>query len=409
MIKRFIIAVVLLIIVCGGLVGFNIFRANAIAQFFANFPRPAVTVSTLEVAPSTWQPGVETFGTVYAASGTDVAVQAAGVVKEIHFQANQQVAAGDVLVQIDDSVERADVLAAQKAVELSRAALERAQKLARQGVTSTVTVDTAEGNLDSATSQLAKIEAVLDQKAIKARFPGVVGIPRVDIGQYVQVGTVIATLQDLSKMKVDFTVPEQQLANLKIGQPVKFGASQADLSIVGEVKGIDPKVDPQTRLANVQALIDNANSALRPGQFIRIRVELPVDADIIAVPQTAVVASLYGDYVFVVENAPPPATPPAAATPAESGDKPAGTDAKPATDAQPAAAPAAPPAPSLVARQVFVKTDRRHAGLVEIVEGLKPGEIIVTAGQNRLSNGTPVVVDNTIDPAKLDRPSGQGS
>jgi membrane fusion protein (multidrug efflux system) len=392
MIKRLIIAVVLLVVVCGGLVGFNIFRANAIKQFFANFPRPSITVSTIEVAPSDWTPGIETYGTVYAASGTDVAVQAAGVVKDILFAPNQSVQAGDLLVQIDDSVERADVLAAKTAVDLNRQALERARKLAQQGVTSTVNVDTAEGNFDNATSQLAKIEAVLDQKAIKARFPGIVGIARVNVGQYVQVGAVVATLQDLSKMKVDFSVPEQELPNLKIGQPVRFGTSWSDLSIVGQISGIDPKVDPQTRLVSVEAVIDNTNAALRPGQFIRIRVELPIDNNVIALPQTAVVTSLYGDYVFAVEEAPPAeaaATP--AATPAPAG----GTSA-----------PQAAPTPKLVARQVFVKTGRRNARLVEIVEGLKPGEKVVTAGQNRLSSGTPVVIDNTVDPSKLGAAKG---
>ncbi len=398
MIKRILIAVVLLVIVCGGLVGFNLFRSNAIKQFFANFPRPSITVSTVDVTTSTWQPGIETFGTVYAASGTDVAVQAAGVVKDILFKANQTVAAGDVLVQIDDSVERADLLAAQTAAQLNRQALDRARKLAQQGVTSTVTVDTAEGNLDNATSQLARIQAVLDQKAIKARFPGIVGIPQVNVGQYVQVGAVVATLQDLSKMKVDFTIPEQELPNLRLGQPVRFGTSQSDLSIVGQINGIDPKVDPQTRLISVQAIIDNADSALRPGQFIRIRVELPTDADVIAVPQTAVVASLYGDYVFVVEEAPPdPKAAPAAPAPA--------------TTPAPATAPAAdakPTPPKLVARQAFVKAGRRNAGLVEIQSGLTPGEKVVTAGQNRLTSGSPVVIDNTVDPSRLDKPAGQG-
>jgi membrane fusion protein (multidrug efflux system) len=377
MIKRIVIAVVLLIIICGGLVGFNIFRSNAIKAFFANFPRPAITVSTLDVVPATWQPGIEAFGTVYASSGTDVAVQAAGVVKEIAFKANDTVSTGDLLVQIDDSVERADVLAARTAVALNQQALERARKLASQGVTSTVTVDTAQGTLDTATSQLAKIEATLDQKAIKARFPGVIGIPRVNVGQYAQVGTVIATLQDLSKMKVDFTVPEQNLPNLKIGQSSKFGISEGNLNLAGQITGIDPKVDPQTRLVSLQALIDNVDSALRPGQFIRIRVELPPEPDVVALPQTAVVASLYGDYVFTVE--PAPADPKA----------PAATDAS------------KPAPPKLVARQIFVKTGRRNGGVIEIVDGLKAGEKIITAGQNRLSNGTPVAIDNTIDPSKL--------
>jgi membrane fusion protein (multidrug efflux system) len=389
MIKRIVIAVVLLIIVCGGLVGFNIFRSNAIKQFFANFPRPAITVSTVEVKPATWTPGIDTFGTVYAASGTDVAVQAAGVVKDILFEANKQVAAGDVLVQIDDSVERADLLADNTAVSLAQQALDRARTLAKQGVTSTVTVDTAEGNLDTATSQLAKIQATIDQKAIKARFPGIIGIPRVNVGQYVQVGTIVATLQDLSKMKVDFTLPEQELKNLHVGQSAKFGATEGNLTLAGQITGIDPKVDPQTRLVSVQALIDNVDNALRPGQFIRIRVELPEEPNVIALPQTSVVPSLYGDFVFAVEPAPPkPNAPAQAQAPADAGK---------------------PAAPSLQARQVFVKTGRRNGGLIEIAEGLKAGEQVVTAGQNRLSSGTPVVVDNTIDPSRIALPTTPGT
>jgi len=178
-------------------------------------------------------------------------------------------------------------------------------------------------------------------------------------------------------MKVDFTVPEQNLPNLKIGQSSKFGISEGNLNLAGQITGIDPKVDPQTRLVSLEALIDNVDSALRPGQFIRIRVELPPEPDVVALPQTAVVASLYGDYVFAVE--PAPADPKA----------PAATDAS------------KPAPPKLVARQIFVKTGRRNGGVIEIVDGLKAGEKIITAGQNRLSNGTPVAIDNTIDPSKL--------
>ena len=163
MVKRIIIALVLIIIVCGGLVGFNIFRSNAIKAFFANFPRPSITVSTMDVKPSVWQPGIDTFGTVYAASGTDVSVQAAGVVKDILFQPNENVDTGKVLVQIDDSIERADLLAAQSGVALNQQALDRARTLAKQGITSTVTVQQAEATLDSAMSQLERINATIGQ------------------------------------------------------------------------------------------------------------------------------------------------------------------------------------------------------------------------------------------------------
>jgi membrane fusion protein (multidrug efflux system) len=365
MIKRFIIALVLVVIVCGGLIGFNFFRANAIKQFFATMQRPPVTVSTVTVSPVRWTPGIEAFGTVYAFEGTDVAVQSGGVVKDILFKSNDEIKEGQVLVQIDDSVERADLLAAQTSVEINRRALDRARTLAKTGVSSTVTVDTAEAALDSALSQLAKIEATLDQKAIKARFGGTVGIAKVNVGQYVQPGTIVATLQNLDKMKVDFTVPEQSLASVKIGQPAKFGQTADDMTLNGMITGIDPKIDPQTRLVSLQAV----------GQFIRILVELPPEDGVVALPQTAVVASLYGDYVFVVEQAPPN------------------------PNAKPAAEGAAPPPPALVAKQVFVKTGRRSFRDIEIVSGIKGGDQVVSAGQNRLSSNAPVKIDNTIDPS----------
>ena len=388
MIKRFIIALILVVIVCGGLVGFNLFRANAIKQFFATMKQPPVVVSAVDVTPVTWTPGVEAFGSVRAAQGVDVPVQAAGAVKSVLFKANDQVTAGQVLVQIDDSIERADLPGAQSAVVLDESALTRARSLAKGGFDTAVSVDQAETQLDAARSQLARIQATLDQKAIKAPFGGIIGIARVDVGQWAQIGTIVATLQKLDEMKVDFTLPEQSVPSLRIGEPVIFGETEDQMTYKGQVIGIDPKVDPQTRLVSVQAILENPAGKLRPGQFIRVRVELPSEDNVIAVPQTTVTTSLYGDFVFKIDPAPPPApgTAPAAPAPA------------PAAGSAPAATPAGP---ALVAHQIFVKTGRRNGGLIELVSGVSPGDKIVTAGQNRLSNGTSVTIDNTIDPAKI--------
>jgi membrane fusion protein (multidrug efflux system) len=223
---------------------------------------------------------------------------------------------------------------------------------------------------------LQQIEATVDQKAIKAPFAGTIGIPKIDVGQYVQPSTVIATLQDLDTMKVNFTVPEQQLGSLKIGQTAKFGLEESDLRYEGQITGIDPKIDQASRLVTVQALVSNSDGALRPGMFIHVRVDLPVENNVIAVPQTAVTISLYGTYVYVIEKAPPAA----AAAPA---------------DGQAAAAPAAaaPAGPDLVAKQVFVTTGRRSGDTIEIVKGLETGELIATSGQNKLSPGSPVAID----------------
>lgn len=411
MIKRFIIALILLVLVCGGIVGFNLFRDNAMQQFFATMKPPAATVSTMIVKPTEWTPGVEAIGTVSAVRGVDLTVETAGIVKDILFHANQKVQANAVLLQLDDAAERADLDATKAQAALDQTALTRALELQKRGVGSESTLDSARAAASASTSQVNRLQAVLEQKLLTAPFGGTVGIPRIDLGQYLSPGTSVATLQDLETMRADFSVPEQQLPLLKIGQTVRLGIGDGELPFAGTIRGIDPKIDPTSRLVTVRAEVANPEGKLTPGQFVQVRVELPEENNVLTVPQTALTSSLYGDFVFVVRPAKPAANgaaPPAAAKPEE---KPATDTAKPAAEApaakpneEPAATPTEPTAeeqkPQLVLAQVFVKPGRRNAGLVEILEGIAPGDEVVTAGQNRLSNGMSVAVDNTIDPTK---------
>ena len=420
--KRFFIItgfLLLLIVVCVGLVGFNLFRDNAIKQFFATMKPPAATVSTVIVKPSEWTPGVEAIGTVNAVRGVDLTVETSGIVKQILFHANQKVAADAVLLQLDDAVEKADLVAQKAQAASDQAALTRAIELQRRGVGTDATLDAARAAADASAAQVNKLQAVLDQKQLSAPFGGTVGIPKVDIGQYLAPGNSVVTIQDLDTMRVDFTVPEQQLPLLKIGQTVKLGTSLADMSFAGSIRGIDPKIDPASRLVSIRGEVANTEGKLTPGQFVQIRVELPQESNVISVPQTAVTTSLYGDYVFVVEPAKPDGAAATAkpdeqkaadaAKPQADASKPAADPAKPADDtAKPADKTAADPAkpagdgqkPALVLSQVFVKLGRRNNGMVEIADGLKSGDEVVTAGQNRLFNGMSVAVDNTIDPSK---------
>lgn len=423
--KRFFIItgfLALLVVVCVGIVGFNLFRDSAIKQFFATMKPPAATVSTVVVKPSEWTPGVEAIGTVNAVHGVDLTLETSGIVKDILFHANQKVTANAVLVQLDDAVEKAD-LSAQKAQAASdQAALARAIELQRRGVGTDATLDAARAAADASAAQVIKLQAVLDQKQLSAPFNGTVGIPKIDVGQYLAPGNSVVTIQDLDTMRVDFTVPEQQLPLLKIGQTVKLGGSLADLSFAGSIRGIDPKIDPASRLVSIRGEVANPEGKLTPGQFVQIRVELPRENNVISVPQTAVTTSLYGDYVFVVEPAKPAASaaaapakpdeqkaavaadaakPADASKPATDAAKPADATAKPADKAADGAKPAdAAQQPALVISQVFVKLGRRNNGMVEITQGLKDGDQVVTAGQNRLFNGMSVAVDNTIDPSK---------
>ncbi|RWO00844.1 efflux RND transporter periplasmic adaptor subunit [Mesorhizobium sp.] len=407
-IKRFIIAFILLVLVCGGIVGFNLFRDNAMQQFFATMKPPAATVSTTIVKPTEWTPGVEAIGTVSAVRGVDLTVETAGIVKDILFHANQKVEANASLLQLDDAAERADLDATKAQAALDQTALTRALELQKRDVGSESTLDTARAAALASASRVNRLQAVLKQKLLTAPFGGTVGIPRIDLGQYLSPGTSVATLQDLETMRADFSVPEQQLPLLKIGQTVRLGIGDGELPFAGTIRGIDPKIDPTSRLVTVRAEVANPEGKLTPGQFVQVRVELPEENNVLTVPQTALTSSLYGDFVYVVRPAKPAAANGAAPAAAEPEEKPATDPAAEASAAKPeeqsAAAPAEPTAeeqkPQLVLAQVFVKPGRRNAGLVEILEGIAPGDEVVTAGQNRLSNGMSVAVDNTIDPTK---------
>lgn len=396
MIKRFIIAIVLLALIGGGIVGFNMFRDKAIQQYFATMKPPAATVSTVVVKPMAWTPGIEAIGTVSAVRGVDLTVETAGIVKDIQFTANQKVEAGAVLVQLDDAVQRADLDAQKAQAALDQTALTRAMELQKRGVGSDVTLDNARAAASASEAQVNKLQAILDQKQLRAPFGGTAGIPKIDLGQYLSPGTVVVTLQDLDTMRVDFTVPEQQLPLLKIGQTVRLGIGDGELPFEGTIRGINPKIDPSSRLLTVRAEVANTEGKLSPGQFVQVRVELPEENNVLAVPQTALTTSLYGDYIYVVQPAPAPA------------EQPAGDTAKPSEETAEPAADAAEPTegekPALVLSQVFVTPGRRNDGLVEILKGVADGDEVVTAGQNRLYNGMSVNVDNTVDPIKLANP-----
>ncbi len=400
MIKRFIIAFILLVIVCGGIVGFNLFRDKAIEDFFANMPVNPLTVSTARVEPITWTPNIEAIGTVSAASGVDLTVETTGIVKEILFKANEKVERGQELVRLDDAVQKADLEAGKTQEALDKQALDRAVALQKRGVGTDATLDAARASWQTSISQVAKLQAVLDQKLLRAPFSGTIGIPRIEEGQYVAPGNAVATLQDLDTLRVDFTVAEQRFPDLKIGQEVLFGLTDDDMPYKGAITGIDPKIDPVSRLVSVRAEISNVDGRLSPGQFVQVRVILPSEDNIIAVPQTALISSLYGDYVYVVRSAEKVPNEPKKTEAGEAVAAPAGQ--------KPAEEEAADVKPSLAVTQVFVGIGRRSGDRVEITRGIEAGDEVVTAGQNRLNNGSPVVVDNTIDPSRAGQPGSNG-
>jgi membrane fusion protein (multidrug efflux system) len=358
MFKRLVIAVVVLGILVGGIVWYKYFRDGMIAQFLAGMAPPPVPVTAETVEAVTWQPGIDAIGTALAARGVDLAIESGGLVREILFAANDAVTAGQPLVQIDDDSEKAALAAAQAALGVAQTELRRTETLTARGVNAANTMENAEAQTESARASVAQVQTALDSKRMTAPFAGVIGISRIEVGQYVTPGTIYATLQDLSQMQVDFAVPEQQIGALVLGREITVATEVGDFSATGRIIAIEPRIDPNSRLVSVRAEVDNQAGNLFPGQFLRVRIALPVEDGVIAVPQTAVSSTLYGDSIYIVQ-------------PGE-GDG------------------------ELVVDQVFVKLGRRSGARIEVVEGLAAGQQIVTSGQNRLIDGAKVVVDTSV-------------
>jgi RND family efflux transporter MFP subunit len=393
MILRFFLVGIGLVIVVGALVGMNLMRDRVVAEMFANPQIPPVAVSAAKAEAKTWTDYLEGIGSISAIEGIEVASEVAGMVKSVDFKANDTVQAGQRLVQLDDSIDQADLRLYQAAMDLAKRTLDRVSSLRSRGNAPQADLDNANAELLKAQAQIARAQATIDKKAVAAPFAGIVGIRKVDIGRYVAAGDALVTLQRLDQVYADFTLPEQAFSRISHGQKVEVRADAfPDEVFRGQVTGIEPVVDTASRMVKVRATIDNPDLKLRPGFFANVRLILPERPNVVTVPQTAITFSLYGDTVFVIRE-------------------------KKAENGQPAPQPAAaggeggqqgqaPAGPQLTVEQVFVRVGQRQGAVAEIVEGVKAGDQVVTSGQLKLQNGFPVVIDNSVDPT---RPPQAGS
>jgi multidrug efflux system membrane fusion protein len=298
-------------------------------------------------------------GTLTAVREVDVSPEVAGRVEAIAFQAGSSVAEGAPLVQLNDAPEQADLASYQAAEKLAIANLERTQQLVRRDFATQAKMDENQEALEAARAGIARSQAVINQKAIKAPFAGQLGLRQVELGQFVSPGDKLVTLTDLTHLYATFTLPERDRSEVAVGQPVELRADAYPGEVFkGEVTAIEPQIDPTTRVMRVQATLANPERRLLPGMFVNARVVLPPVADVISVPETAVDRTLYGDSVFVV---------------AEDGKN---AEGKPAHKAV----------------QTFVETGPLFEGRIAITRGVSPGDVVVSSGQLKLQNGAPVVV-----------------
>ena len=267
-------------------------------------PKPtAVSVEAARIEQ--WPPQLTAIGTLRAYQGISIAPQAAGVITAIHFESGGDVQAGDLLINIDDSVEQADLANGLAQLKNADATLARQKMLVAGGNTPQSTVDSALAARDSAAATVERTRAVIAQKAIRAPFSGRLGLRNADLGQYASVGMALATLQQLDPIYADFPVPEEALATLAVGQDVSMTVDAIPgRTFEGKIKAIDARVSAESRNVTARAEFANADRKLLPGMFANLTVTTGASADVLTLPRTAIVYSLYGDNVFVVKPAP---------------------------------------------------------------------------------------------------------
>ena len=365
MIKRMVIMLVAVAVVFGGIFGFQAFKAVMIKKFIAALSNPPQTISAATAATSEWQPKIEAIGSLRAVRGADLSLEVSGVVESISFNSGDDVQEGATLLKLRtaDDVARLESLKAM--AELNEITLDRAQRLLKTQAVSQAQLDSDAANLRNAKAQVVQQQAIIDKKLLRAPFAGHLGIRAVDLGQYLGAGTAIVTLQALDPIYVDFFVPQQSVDQVRLGQQVAVKVdAYKDQSFAGEISAVNPKVDISNRNVQIRAMLKNPDRKLLPGMYATVDIAIGAPATYVTLPQTAITYNPYGDTVYVVESK--------------------GNDAN--------------GKPQMVARQTFVTIGPTRGDQVAILRGVEQGDMIVTAGQIKLHNGSVVMIDNSVTP-----------
>jgi len=359
--KRMALMLVLAILVLGGIFGFKIFQGMMMKKYMASAGAPAQTVSVASAQIQDWQPSLTAVGSVRAVKGADLSAEVSGIVEAIKFESGGDADAGAVLVQLRAEDDVAKLHALEAAASLAQITYERDSKQLKIKAVSQATVDSDAAALAADAAQVAEQKAVVEKKTIRAPFAGHIGIRKVDIGQYLNPGDAIVTLQQLDPIYIDFTLPEAALSQISVGQKISTKIdARPDQAFEGEISAINAKVDEATRNIEVRGSFKNTDHLLLPGMYARVTVETGTPAKYVTLPQTAITFNPYGNTVYLVDN----------------------------TDKE-----------KPVAKQVFVKTGETRGDQIVILSGVSEGDTVVTAGQIKLRNDAPLKIDNEITPA----------
>lgn len=342
---------------------------KAKAAMAAVKPMPA-TVTSATATAETWRETLSAVGTVESFQGVTLRSEIEGRIVKIAFQSGATVQEGAVLVELDTATEDAQLKSLEAAGKLASASLERARDLRRTNTNTAVDLDTAEAGYAQSLAAVEGLKATLAKKRIVAPFSGRLGIRQVNLGQFLNKGDAIVSLEAIDPAYVDFALPQQDIPQLKPGLSVRVTVDAfPGRTFEGKIEAINPRVSETTRNVRVRAVVQNPDETLRPGLFANVAVQLPVETPVLQLPTTAVVYSPYGDSVYVVVEK-------------------AGADGT----------------RQLVAEQRFVTTGSKRGDQVAITKGLQPGEQVVTAGQMKLRSGVPVKIDNKTVPSSSATP-----
>jgi membrane fusion protein, multidrug efflux system len=352
----YVVVLFLLLAVVATLGGTKVLQIRALIEAAESTAEPPETVATFTAVEDHWERTLRAIGSVAAVRGVMLSADLPGVVRSISFESGEMVQQGDVLLRLDVSVEEAELESATASVDLAELNLKRAQELIAQRAGSQAELDLAEATVRQARARVASLQATVDRNTVRAPFAGFLGIRQVNLGQYLSPGAPVVSLQELDRVHVDFSLPQQSLQLVNRGMLTRVTTDAAPGEVFqGPLTAWNPDIDVRTRNIKLQATLDNTAGRLRPGMFVRVELILPDPESVIAIPATAVRYAAFGDSVYVVEQ---------------------GEDG------------------STVARQRLVRTGRRQGDFVAVLEGLRAGETVVAAGGFKLRNNAPVEVNN---------------
>lgn len=357
MIRWFFGVILLSVLLFGSIFAFNNFKNQKIAEFMASMPEPELPVEVLTVTAQTWRPSIQSIGYIEPYQGVDVTTSVAGMVEQVHFESGARVKKGELLVSLESSVERANLKAAEARLAAAKNTWTRNQKVYQRKLISAEDVEEVESAYKVAAAEVASLQATIARLQVKAPFSGQLGIREIQPGQYLQPGNIIANLESNDNMRVRFIIPQKNLPDISIDMPVELRTEvYPEQSFKGSLNAIEPSVDRDSGIIQLQAKVPNPEQKLRSGMYAAITIWQQEQANTVVVPQQAINFTLYGEMVYVVtENA-------------ENGET------------------------VLRVKQRQVKVGQRRGDEAVILSGLAAGDMLVTSGQVRLDNGARVKI-----------------